>query len=152
MNPRASNNENDSIRDSKWAVPGELHIIFVMPRGKQRTLQKIQKFIRKKLRAKLVRDLQGLRIVKEADVECAVYHHLRRYIGEDPLIASELGPFGRGGSAGTSRRRNSRPGFHQECPAFVFDEREVSEHPGEQHTLKQIGRATKSRNGLSFRS
>jgi hypothetical protein len=56
-----------------------------MPRGKQRTLQKIQKFIRKKLPDKLVRDLQGLKIVKEADVECAVYHHLRRYIGEDPL-------------------------------------------------------------------
>ena len=56
-----------------------------MPRGKQRTLQKIQKFIRKKLPDKLVRDLQGLRIVKEADVECAVYHHLRRHIGEDPV-------------------------------------------------------------------
>jgi hypothetical protein len=56
-----------------------------MPRGKQRTLQKIQKFIRKKLPAKLARDLRGLRIVKEADVECATYHHLRRYIGEDPL-------------------------------------------------------------------
>jgi hypothetical protein len=25
-----------------------------------------------------------LRIVKEADVECAEYHHLRRYTGEDP--------------------------------------------------------------------
>jgi hypothetical protein len=54
-----------------------------MPYGKHRTLQDIQKFIRKKLRVKLLRDLQGLRIVKEADVECAVYHHLRRYIGED---------------------------------------------------------------------
>jgi hypothetical protein len=56
-----------------------------MPRGKQRTLQKIQKFIRKKLPDKLVSDLQALKIVKEADLEYAVYHHLRRYIGEDPL-------------------------------------------------------------------
>jgi hypothetical protein len=59
-----------------------------VPRGKQRTLQDIQTLIRRKsargLRAKLLRDLQNLRIVKEADLECAVYHHLRRYIGEDP--------------------------------------------------------------------
>jgi hypothetical protein len=56
----------------------------VVPRGKNRTLQNIQTFIRKRLRDKLRRDLQRLRIVKEADVECATYHHLRRYIGEDP--------------------------------------------------------------------
>jgi hypothetical protein len=59
-----------------------------MPQGKQRTLQNIQSFIRKNrprgLRSRLLRDLQKLRIVKEADVECAAYHHLRRYIGEDP--------------------------------------------------------------------
>jgi hypothetical protein len=59
-----------------------------MLQGRNRTLQDIQRFIRKKrprgLRAKLLRDLRGLRIVKEADVECAVYYHLRRYIGEDP--------------------------------------------------------------------
>jgi hypothetical protein len=59
-----------------------------MPQGKHRTLQEIQSFIRKKrprgLRAKLLRDLQKLRIVKEADVEGAAYHHLRRYVGEDP--------------------------------------------------------------------
>lgn len=54
-----------------------------MPNGKQRTLRKIQKFIRKALPTKLRRDLKNLRIVKEADVECAAYHHLRRYIGED---------------------------------------------------------------------
>src|SRR5712672_996755 len=55
-----------------------------MPQGKNRTLQNIQKFIKKKLTAKLQRDLRVLRIVKESDVECAAYHHLRRYIGEDP--------------------------------------------------------------------
>ena len=56
----------------------------IMPRGKNRTLQDIQTFIRKRLPAKLRGDLEGLRIVKEADVECAAYHHLRRYTGEDP--------------------------------------------------------------------
>ncbi len=58
-----------------------------MPQGKQRTLQNIQTFIRSRLPGKLRRDLQKLRIVKEADVECATYHHLRRYIGEDPPMA-----------------------------------------------------------------
>jgi hypothetical protein len=33
---------------------------------------------------KLRLDLRGLRIVKEADLECAAYYHLRRFIGEDP--------------------------------------------------------------------
>lgn len=55
-----------------------------MPPVKGRTLQNVQTFVRRRLRVKLQRDLQGLRIVKEADVECAAYHHLRRYIGEDP--------------------------------------------------------------------
>lgn len=57
-----------------------------MSQGKHRTLQDIQGFIRKKrsrdLGAKLRRDLQTLRFVREADVECAAYHHLRHYIGE----------------------------------------------------------------------
>lgn len=56
-----------------------------MSQGKQRTLQDIEAFIRSKhLSEKLRRDLKNLRLVKEADVECAVYYHLRRYIGEDP--------------------------------------------------------------------
>ncbi|MHB8406471.1 MAG: hypothetical protein ACYDCJ_13750 [Gammaproteobacteria bacterium] len=53
-----------------------------MPATKRRTLQEIQTFIRKQLPVKLRRDLQYLRIVKEADVECAAYHHLRNFIGE----------------------------------------------------------------------
>lgn len=60
-----------------------------MPHGRQRTLQDIQTFVRSKkssrsLYFKLRRDLQNLKIVKEADAECAIYYHLRRYIGEDP--------------------------------------------------------------------
>lgn len=54
-----------------------------MPRGKKRTLRDIQNFIRKGLSDKLLRDLRQLKIVKEADIECASYYHLRKYIGED---------------------------------------------------------------------
>lgn len=55
-----------------------------MPRGKQRTLQNIESFIRRTLPRKLQADLKQLRIVKEADLECAAYFRLRRFIGEDP--------------------------------------------------------------------
>lgn len=55
-----------------------------MSRGKDRTLQNVETFLRKRLPEKLHRDLRGLRIVKEADVECAAYFHLRRFLGEDP--------------------------------------------------------------------
>ena len=55
-----------------------------MPNGKQRSLQQIETFIKKRMPEKLRRDLKRLRIVKEADLECATYHHLRRFIGEDP--------------------------------------------------------------------
>ena len=53
-----------------------------MPATKKRTLRDIESFVRKRLTAKLLRDLEYLRIVKEADVECAAYHHLRKFIGE----------------------------------------------------------------------
>ena len=53
-----------------------------MPATRRRTLQEIQTFIRMRLPVKLRRDLEYLRIVKEADVECAAYHHLRNFIGE----------------------------------------------------------------------
>jgi hypothetical protein len=53
-----------------------------MPSTKRRTLLEIQAFIRQRLPLKLCRDLKYLRIVKEADVECAAYHHLRDFIGE----------------------------------------------------------------------
>src|SRR5437879_9086644 len=56
-----------------------------MPWGRGRKLQDVESFIKKnRLRDKLLQDLQGLRIVKEADIECAVYYHLRRFIGKDP--------------------------------------------------------------------
>lgn len=55
-----------------------------MSRSKDRTLQDVETFLRKRLPEKLHRDVRGLRIVKEADVECAAYFHLRRFLGEDP--------------------------------------------------------------------
>src|SRR5882724_178278 len=55
-----------------------------MPRGKGRTLQNVETFLRKRLPEKLRLDLRGLQILKEADLECAAYHHLRRFLGEDP--------------------------------------------------------------------
>ena len=55
-----------------------------MPQGKNRTLLGLETFLRKRLRTKLRHDLRLLRIVKEADVECAAYYHIRRFLGEDP--------------------------------------------------------------------
>lgn len=39
-------------------------------------------FIEGDLQTKLLRDLRALKIIKEADVECAAYFHLRHFIGE----------------------------------------------------------------------
>ena len=47
------------------------------------TLRDIQRFIRKELRRKLRTDLRERRLLKEADVECAAYYHLRGFIGND---------------------------------------------------------------------
>jgi len=55
-----------------------------MPRYKSHTLQELETFIKKHLPEKLREDLRGIRLVKEADVECATYHHLRRFLGKDP--------------------------------------------------------------------
>jgi len=55
-----------------------------VPQGKNRTLQALETFLRKRLRTKLRHDLRLLRIVKEADVECAAYYHIRCFLGEDP--------------------------------------------------------------------
>jgi hypothetical protein len=56
-----------------------------MLKGTNRSIQDIdiRSFIREVLPAKLRQDLLDLRIVKEADIECAVYFHLRQYIGDD---------------------------------------------------------------------
>ena len=45
-------------------------------------LSDINNFIRNDLPGKLQKDLQALKIVKEADIECSAYFHLRKFIGE----------------------------------------------------------------------
>lgn len=46
------------------------------------TISDITGYIKKELPEKLQKDLQSLKIVKEADIECSAYYHLRRFIGE----------------------------------------------------------------------
>lgn len=45
---------------------------------KRNTLQKLENFIRHRLKTKLRNDLVALRITKEADAECCMFFHLRR--------------------------------------------------------------------------
>jgi hypothetical protein len=45
-------------------------------------LIKINRFIRDELPKKLLSDLRILKIVKEADIECATYFHLRHFFGD----------------------------------------------------------------------
>lgn len=47
-----------------------------------KTLINIESFIRTQLPELLSRDLHKLRIVKEADIECCAYFHLRKLMGE----------------------------------------------------------------------
>lgn len=52
-------------------------------RQKKFSLAQVEEFIRKGLPGKLKRDLALLRMVKEADLECCVYYHLREYLHLD---------------------------------------------------------------------
>jgi len=57
--------------------------------------QDITNFIRHELRDKLRVDMQALRMVKEADVECSIYFHLRKFLGENSnwrLLARKHAP------------------------------------------------------------
>jgi hypothetical protein len=47
------------------------------------SLNALQTFVRHDLRLRLRKDLRNLKIVKEADLECASYYHLRRFISSD---------------------------------------------------------------------
>lgn len=47
-----------------------------------KTLVDVESFIRTQLPILLSRDLWKLRMVKEADLECCAYFHLRRFLGE----------------------------------------------------------------------
>lgn len=47
------------------------------------SLSAVEKFIQHDLRWSLRRDLRNFKIVKEADLECASYYHLRRLVSAD---------------------------------------------------------------------
>jgi len=47
-------------------------------------LAEIESFVKHGLRDKLRQDLRSLRILKEGDVECCAYYHLRRLLRRDP--------------------------------------------------------------------
>lgn len=47
-------------------------------------LGEVEFFVKHTLKDKLRRDLCNLRILKEADVECCAYHHLRKTLKPDP--------------------------------------------------------------------
>lgn len=47
-------------------------------------LTEVESFVKQNLRDKLQRDLRKLRILKEGDVECCAYYHLRKALKPDP--------------------------------------------------------------------
>ena len=47
-------------------------------------LAELEYFVKHTLRGKLQRDLRNLRILKEGDVECCAYYHLRKILKPDP--------------------------------------------------------------------
>lgn len=73
-----------------------LILLFVISFSKQSTTFKHEKhmtiihlsdvefFVKHTLRSKLQKDLRNLRILKEGDVECCAYYHLRKILKPDP--------------------------------------------------------------------
>jgi hypothetical protein len=53
-------------------------------------LRLVEEFVRKSLPQKLESDLRALRIVKEADIECCAYHHLRHFLSKDANFITTL--------------------------------------------------------------
>lgn len=47
-------------------------------------LGEVEFFVKHTLKAKLQKDLRNLRILKEGDVECCAYYHLRKILMPDP--------------------------------------------------------------------
>lgn len=46
---------------------------------RDRTIKEVEQFISNKLKKNLRDDLRNFRIVREADIECCAYYHLRRF-------------------------------------------------------------------------
>jgi hypothetical protein len=53
---------------------------------KRITRRSLERFIKNDLPKKLQEDLLDLRIIREADIACCVYFHLRRFIGTDRTL------------------------------------------------------------------
>jgi hypothetical protein len=51
--------------------------------AKRITLSSLEAFIRNTLREKLKKDLSAFRIIREADIACCVYFHLRKFLLPD---------------------------------------------------------------------
>ena len=47
-------------------------------------LAEVESFVKHTLRAKLQKDLRTLRVLKEGEVECCAYYHLRKALKPDP--------------------------------------------------------------------
>ncbi len=54
-----------------------------MTASKKVKLSELENFIQEELKKKLKTDFRELRIVREADVECCTYYHLRRFLKSD---------------------------------------------------------------------
>ncbi len=48
------------------------------------SLAEVEGFVKHTLKGKLQKDLRNLRILKEGDVKCCAYYHLRRILKRDP--------------------------------------------------------------------
>ena len=48
------------------------------------SLRSVEIFVNSSLPGKLKNDLRTLKIIKEGDLECCAYHHLRRFLRRDP--------------------------------------------------------------------
>jgi predicted helicase len=54
-----------------------------MSLNKNFNLKDLKDFIEKKLKKKITKDLLNINIIKEADLECCIYYHLRRFLKGD---------------------------------------------------------------------
>jgi hypothetical protein len=49
-----------------------------------RSVRQVEQFVVARLRKQIQRDFNGLKMVREADLECCVYYHFRKFFSQDP--------------------------------------------------------------------
>ena len=76
--------ENSPSKQTALNKPSGISDGIVPLVGSTISLSEVQKFVKHGLQEKLQRDLRSLRILKEGDVECCAYYHLRRLLTPDP--------------------------------------------------------------------